>query len=249
MTIPRHHKSLALILFLFVPLYLSADPYPEVGIEPEPEVAYIHTIETVRPWGEDSEGHNLLYLGMHIGWNIQAFAPFWGAERFDGGRFGSLQLAASANLRLLSFQFLDFKFLNSPTPDFGLMHFLGVQFEVTTTQDFGNDMFSLKFPLLLRFTTLWQDMSFSLLTGIYFFVPSDAGQVIQFHPQETLRGNTLGLAFGYRIGPGFATAGLRWSNDVFGTISAATGFLYNRHVVTLSIGYEIGLWRRRPSGE
>lgn len=183
----------------------------------------------------------LVYVGLQVAGNMQMFVPIWGTE--DNNI--NLENASAA----VSF---NFQLLNLSTFNLSPRYFLGLQLEGIVLSDFTyEETFSLMLPALLRFTARRDRSFFSLLGGAYLFLPLVEGHSVQFgHETERIGpfagwGYTAGLIWGRRIGPGYLNTGLRWSSDMFSSRRMDTRDFYNRRMITISIGYEMGVFRTR----
>ena len=191
---------------------------------------------------------SLLYVGLQVTGNMQMFAPIWGTE---GGEthVDNAGMAVSLNFQLLNFRLDDFRPFDFEASYVAPRFFLGLQLEGAVTYDFGNDALFMTFPALLRFTARGESSFLALLGGGYALLPlPSSGERVRFgHADEGfLWGYTAGLLWGRRFGPGYVNAGLRWSGDMFSTIRTDTwGYFHNRRVITVSIGYELGVLRAR----
>ena|GEM_PF-1037190 len=191
--------------------------------------------------------HHLLYAGLRIGWTPVIFAPHWGGAAYSGGSAGGFSVAASANLRLLNFQFSNFQFFNFEPHTFFPNFFLGLQLEgIGAWASGAGGSFTL--PALLRLTATDENIpwTFSLLWGCYLFF---GGEHAHHQSERVPWGVTVGASAGMRQGPGYITMGLRWSGDMFSSFRAATGGYYRRHTITLFVGYEMGFFGERTTGE
>jgi len=186
---------------------------------------------------EDRARHNWLYFGLRAGGNLQMFNPLWSAEGFGAIHWENTSAAMYMNLQIA--------------------RFLGIQFEGIAMQDFQNDTFSLMFPALLRLTARRNTSSFSFLGGFYLLLPvsgpgrwGDDPGIVFVDPSERVLGSTgwgytAGFSMGNRLGPGHIFTELRWSNDMFSGVRTVTDYPYSRSMVTVSIGFEAGFFRRR----
>ena len=181
---------------------------------------------------------NWLYAGARLGWNLQMFDPLWSTQGFDGLQWESFSLAVSANGQFLN--------------PLGFL-FLGAQVEGILSYDLGSYAMSFEIPVLGRVTARTENSFLALLFGPHLFLPItfDGQEVRQVaHRTDRLFGNagwgySLGFGMGTRVGPGFLNLGLRWSNDMFSSRRPADdGAFYNRRTITVSIGYELGFFRR-----
>ena len=191
--------------------------------------------------------YDLLYLGLRLGWNFQAFTQVFG-DRQSILNMANANLAASLNL-----QFFGFEPLNSLIFGFGTagnlpLCFLGLQVEGIAMQDFDGNAFSVTVPAMLTFTVRKPDSFFALQGGGYFIFPipfqmmgGEPGIVFGAKGETMPYGWTAGLSYGIKQGPGFITFGLRWYGDMFSSILETTGNFYNRNSIGVSIGYELGM--------
>jgi len=200
--------------------------------------------------------HYLLYAGLRLGWTPVIFAPLWGGAAYFGGSAGGFSVAASANLRLLDFQFSNFQFFNFGPHTFFPNFFLGLQLEGIGAWA-SSAGWSFTLPALLRLTATDENIpwSFSLLWGCYLVF---GGAHARHQSERVPWGVTVGASAGTRRGPGYINMGLRWSGDMFSSFRAVTGGYYRRHTITLFVGYEMGFLgertarptqRRRPAEE
>ena len=113
----------------------------------------------------------------------------------------------------------------------GCPWFFGVQGEAIFMADFTKDTISLMFPFMARFTTRSTSSFLSMMLGGYFFLPEITSEL---RPENSL-GYMTGFSLGTRLGPGWAFFDIRWSQDL---PSLTNG------LVTVSLGYEFGLFRR-----
>jgi len=222
---------------------LEPEPLPP---EPEPEPQPPQVTDDMRTiiygehyvivdYGRVRAQHNWLYAGLRAGWNPQIFRPL-------GGSAGSTYLENFSAAAYLNFQ--PFRF-------FGFL-FMGFQAEGIFTLDvvdFDNNLciFSLTVPVLARLTAHWGSTSFLLLGGVYLFMPLNNDDDISLVARDELFGNTgwgctVGVGMGNRIGPGSLNIEARFSWDMFSGRRAGT--YYNRRMITVSIGYEIGFFGR-----
>jgi len=225
------------------PPALELPPEPEPpppALEPEPQPpadtqALIYDEQYIAA-SRDEGQHNLLYIGLRAGGNLQMFTPFLGGEAFDSVE----NFSAAVHLNFQPFVF--FGFLS-----------LGLQAEGVFMRDFGHNMSSFTFPVLARLTARMGNASFLLLGGIYLLRPlNDDGDVrLVVYDRlfgSTGWGHTLGVGMGNRIGRGHLNMELRFSNDMFGSDRRDTFDIYGRRMITLSIGYEMGFIRRQLGG-
>jgi len=232
-------------LFTWIPddeppvVVLPPPPPPPTILEGQHMIVYRDGIEVPDRW---------LYLGLRAGGNVQIFDPqlFYTGSIFDDGwrtddldfHFESVSAAIHLHLQFLGIR-LDPSIL-----------FLGLQIEGIATQDFGNEMFSLTLPALLRLTLRRGTSSFSLLGGAYMFMPlslfwDEPG--IRFRSDESIGpfagwGYAFGFSMGNRVGPGNLFVEMRWSNDMF---TSRIVDYSRRNVASVSVGYELGLFNRR----
>ena len=126
---------------------------------------------------------------------------------------------------------------------FELLPFMGIQLEGIITQDYQPfDALSLQAPALLRCSFRAGGLAISPLGGIYFNFPLDDN--VTYEPAN-LMGYTVGFSFGSKAGAGILYLDLRWASDLGDTIEFATGEGYRRNMVSISIGYEIGLFNKK----
>lgn len=132
----------------------------------------------------------------------------------------------------------------------------------TMDTDISNDFryFSLMFPLLLRFNFNTGALMLAPYGGAYFALPlmeahvkSDSGTEddVEYHFDGPLSpygglGWIVGIGFGFRLGPGNLFFDARFSQDIGKTIVDGGAVpLSTRNMVTLSVGYELGLFKRK----
>jgi len=190
-----------------------------------------------------------LYFGLRAGGNVQIFDPQL-SQTFGNADYLDFNLRNASLAAHLHFQFLNFRL----DPRY---LFLGLQVEGIATHDFNNDAFSLVLPAMLRFTLRRGTSSFSLLGGAYVLMPlppflGDESQ-ITFLPEDGIGpfaglGWTAGFGMGNRVGPGNLFLEIRWSHDMFTNRiewGEGGGADFRRSVVSVSLGYEFGFFRRR----
>ena len=217
-------------LFSQVPAERPREPLPPPPPPPAP------TIVLPPPPLPSPPDSSLVYIGLRLEGNLQMFVCIWGTDNIDTS-FENAGVAASVN-----FQFLNLRTSNIPTN-----FFLGLQLEGIATQDLENETLFLTFPVLFRFAVRGENSSFSLLGGAFMFLPLNEGQILFGLPNEHfLWGYTAGVLWGRRVGPGHVNIGLRWSGDMFSIDRSGTEYnFFNRHTITISVGYELGVFRRR----
>ena len=219
-------------LFSWVPVPTPPPP-PEPPPPPPPPpapppVVAVEAQQVVVYQGAAANVHHWVYFGVRAGGNLQMFRPLWPELRVDDSfdlQWENVSAAASLN-----FQFL---------------RFLGLQFEGVALMDFAHDdmVVSFMFPALLRLTARRGTSSLSLLGGPYFFW-SPEGQGIQFNYMDELPwGFTAGFNIGNRFGPVYIFMEARWFYDMFGNYRAMD--FDHRNTVNVSLGFELGLFRRR----
>ncbi|GHV93371.1 hypothetical protein AGMMS50268_38740 [Spirochaetia bacterium] len=111
---------------------------------------------------------------------------------------------------------------------------------------------SLTFPLLARFNLRKGYLMAGALLGPYVFVPlgqmknKTMGGSFDYKMDVPL-GYIAGINIGMKLGPGYLFLDTRWAAD-FGTLQRASdgANLYQRSGVTLSIGYEMGFFDKKP---
>jgi hypothetical protein len=110
---------------------------------------------------------------------------------------------------------------------------------------------SLLLPIAVKGTIWYGIFNASALGGIYFTIP--LGQM----NNELLGGSfnysvavpigiTAGVGLGVKAGMGNIILDLRWGSDLSQTIKDSGEQLYQRSMLALSLGYEIGLFQRKP---
>jgi hypothetical protein len=123
----------------------------------------------------------------------------------------------------------------------------------TMDADISNDFryFSLMFPLLLRFNFNTGALMLAPYGGAYFALPLEMGQGMEYHFDGPLSpygglGWIAGIGFGFRLGPGNLFFDARFSQDIGKTIVDGGAVPPStRNMVTLSVGYEFGLFKRK----
>ncbi|MDR1948921.1 MAG: hypothetical protein LBQ38_06000 [Spirochaetaceae bacterium] len=114
--------------------------------------------------------------------------------------------------------------------------------------------YSMMFPLLLRFNIRKGDITLAPLGGVYFILPigdmkfSAAGASSSSSWTHSVPlGYTLGLSTGVKLGPGNLFLDLRYSGDLSAAKldNAAGSKLYTRSLVSFTLGYEIGIIKRK----
>jgi len=175
-------------------------------------------------------GHSMFYVGLGAGWNAQIFDPWPRAEELE------VHMANMGASLSFYFQALSFSSFNWPS----LFFFLGPQLEAAFLMNTTRETSAVAVPLSLRLAARWNDWFVSPLAGAYVLFGGD--ELFENLPW----GISLGLGFGRRLGAGYLNFGLRWSNDMFSIEKERSS--YNRHTVSVSVGYEFGLVRR-GSGE
>jgi len=190
--------------------------------------------------------HHLLYAGLRMGWMPVIFARHWGGAAYSDISLGGFNVAASANLRLLAFQFSNFRFFDFGPHTFFPNFFLGLQLEGIGAWAYGAGG-SFTLPALLRLTATDEYMpwTFSLLWGCYLVF---GGAHARHQSERVPWGVTVGASAGMRQGPGYLTMGLRWSGDMFSSFRTTTGGYYRRHTISLFAGYEMGFFGGRAAG-
>ena len=227
----------------------EVQPPPPIPVEvpppvpPEPPPVIVLVPQEKQP----PEPQSLMYLGFRTEWNIRFLLPVWVEEDEGVGiRPGYIGAAVSFNFQLMNFRLHDFRFFNLSTLNFPENHSLGLQMEGIVVQDFGQGLFSLTLPVMLRLTGRWRNSFLSLMAGGYFFLPfGDEGRYMFGYEDELPWGHTAGLTWGRRMGRGYFTFGLRHSGDMFSSIRRDSGDFYNRQTMGVSVGYEVGFPRRR----
>jgi len=212
-----------------------------VELLPGAQVAIIDGQQVILHHGGRGRRHlenNWLYAGLRVGGNMQMFFPLWSNDGPDEARLGNISFVAHAHGQF--FNPLDFLFL-------------GVQVESMVTLDFDYNALSFMFPIMGRVTARRENSHIALLVGPYLLLPVDTygrGVTHVAHVDDRFLGNTgwgytLGLNLGTKVGPGFLNLGVRWSNDMFSSRRTATNVFYNRRMITIYIGYELGFFRKR----
>jgi hypothetical protein len=138
--------------------------------------------------------------------------------------------------------------------------FLALQGEAIFTRDrFSSggmeiSTYSIMFPLLLRVNIRKADVTFSPLGGVYFLLPvgdmefTASGASSSFPWTHSMPlGYTLGFGAGVKLGPGNLIFDLRYSGDLSAAEldTAAGSKVYMRNLVSFTLGYEIGLIKRK----
>ncbi|MDR1618943.1 MAG: hypothetical protein LBS06_07870 [Treponema sp.] len=141
-----------------------------------------------------------------------------------------------------------------------LLPFLALQGEAIFTRDrfsageAGISSYSVMFPLLLRFNIERDDLILSPLGGVYYILPvgdmefTASGASSSFPWTHSMPlGYTLGLAAGIKLGPGNLIFDLRYSGDLSAAeLDTAGGSkVYRRSLVSFTLGYEFGLFKRK----
>ena len=216
-------------------------PEPPVTVEP-PEAAAIRDPPAEKtPPSNDGDQDRWLYLGIRGGGSWRLYAEGDKSPVTDTvDQPSTWEGAFQASVRLLPF--------------------LALQGEAVFTRDrfsageAGISSYSVMFPLLLRFTIRKDDLILSPLGGVYYVFPIGdmeftASGVSSSSPwtHSVPLGYTLGLAAGVKLGPGNLIFDLRYSGDLSAAeLDTAAGTkVYRRNLTSFSLGYEIGLFKRK----
>jgi hypothetical protein len=220
---------------------VTEKPEPPVTAEPpEPSPAPVSPPPPGRP--RDGIQDHWLYLGLRGGGSLRLYT--------EGGK----SLFAGAGLSDKTFGWEGaFQAALRPLP------FLAVQGEAIFTQDrlsaggLKMSSYSMMFPLLLRFIIRKGGVTVSPLGGVYYILPvsdmefSTPGAASVPWTHSLPLGYTLGLSAGVQLGPGSLFLDLRYAGDLSAAeIDTAGGSkLYTRSMVSLTVGYEFGLIKRK----
>jgi hypothetical protein len=110
--------------------------------------------------------------------------------------------------------------------------------------------YSLMFPLTLKATLRRSFMSASILAGAYYVMPMGKmrnqalGGTFDYSLNPPL-GYTAGINLGMKAGPGDVFLDIRWAQDLGETLTASGDSVYHRSMVSIALGYELGLFRRK----
>jgi len=219
----------AFIMPFVLEALLAWIPEPEEAAVGETQIIFLDGGQQATFVGEEW-WYDWLYVGLRFGWNPQLFEPLFQQRNFleIDAHWNNYSVAAHFN-----FQFLDF---------------LSVQVESIAMFDLGmtfhdNGSSSLTVPVLLKYVHRRSSSFFSVLGGAYWFMPFVNEEGGQFFHNEGLRwGYTVGVGIGNKAGPGNIFMETRWSHDMFS--SQKTDF-FRRSIITVSIGYEMGFFKRK----
>ena len=99
--------------------------------------------------------------------------------------------------------------------------------------------------------TIWYDIfSASVLGGVYLVIPLGPmhnellGGSFNYKLNTPI-GVTAGIALGAKAGIGNIIVDIRWCSDLSETVKETGELLYQRNMLSFSMGYEIGLFQRK----
>ena len=216
-------------------------PPPEPSVTAEPPEAIREPSAEKAPPSNDGDQDRWLYLGIRGGGSWRLYAEGDKSPVTDTvDQPSTWEGAFQASVRLLPFLALQ-----------GEAIFTRDRFSAGEAEIFS---YSVMFPLLLRFTIGRDDLILSPLGGVYYIFPlgdmeftaSGASSSFPWTHSVPL-GYTLGLAAGVKLGPGNLVFDLRYSGDLSAVeLDTAAGTkVYRRNLTSFSLGYEIGLFKRK----
>ena len=110
--------------------------------------------------------------------------------------------------------------------------------------------YSLMIPVAAK-GTIWYDIfSASVLGGVYLVIPLGPmhnellGGSFNYKLNTPI-GVTAGIALGAKAGIGNIIVDIRWCSDLSETVKETGELLYQRNMLSFSMGYEIGLFQRK----
>jgi hypothetical protein len=177
-----------------------------------------------------------LHAGVRFGPSLRIYTPPGDTPFTGGDGYGfSMDMAAQANLRILSF--------------------LSIQGEAVFTWDNASSSFSLQIPLVVQLNFFPGTFRFSPFFGAYYLAAmgklktsdSRTGEASSWSYADALPlGLTGGINGGMMLGPGMVFIDLRYAVDL-GEPEAQNGDVktYQRRMVSLSLGYEFGFFTRK----
>lgn len=192
-----------------------------------------------------------LYLGLRAGPAFGFYARAEGARYTEQAvnNFGNLNAALQASVQLLSFLSVQTEVVFAT--DYAPFRWLDNKTDPTQISLRGDAMssFSLMIPLLVKYTYRQPRYYGTVFAGLYAAMPlgemkSKSGNFK--YSFDTPAGYALGIGTGMRTGPGFLFLDIRWSADLGQTCDDKGDPLYKRSMVSIGIGYELGLIDKKP---
>jgi hypothetical protein len=194
------------------------------------------------------EPEKWLWLGLRGGSSLRFYTRPDRLPFIENDVSSFLNLNAAAQVSLHLFPWLDLQAEVNFTTDYA-PYILDDETK-TKTEPFTSQ--SLMFPLLARFNLRKGNFMAGLLGGPYFFVPLGQMENDYYggsfdYKMDLPIGYTAGFNIGMKVGPGYLFLDTRWAADL-GALKRASdeANLYQRSMVTLNIGYEMGFFTKKP---
>jgi hypothetical protein len=191
-----------------------------------------------------------LYLGLRAGPAFGFYARAEGTPFTEQAvtNFGNLNAAFQASVQLLSFLSVQTEVVFAT--DFAPFRWLD-KTDPTQISLRGNALssYSLMIPLLLKYTYRQPRYYGAAFAGLYAAMPLGEMETKSGnfkYSLDTPAGYVLGIGTGMRAGPGFLFLDIRWSADLGQTCDNKGDPLYKRSMVSIGIGYELGLINKKP---
>jgi hypothetical protein len=251
--------SAALVVLCTVPFSVPAQTTTEQtetgrfgAVEPD-------TAESAAAAAGAIHNDHWLFLGLRAGPSLRLYTPSEDVSFTGGDTYGpSLELGILADIRivpLFSIQMeIDFTWDRAAIWEYGAN---ADQNDLERyTRHF--ESFSLQFPFLAKLSFYPGKFRISPFLGPYIVLPlgkmkigrPNYAEVSSAAPFSLPLGILGGFSLSYPLGPGMLFADLRYAADLGKPDLSEIGIMetYKRHMVSLSMGFELGLIRKQQRG-